>query len=240
MKIAVLTTETVHHAFFVRELATHHRVVAFCESAVLPPPPFETRHAYEEERDRYEWDRWFDGKRTTITALVSTKAVETVNEPAAIAALDKAGPDVVVVFGTGRIRGPLIDRCRNRIFNLHGGDPEEYRGLDTHLWAIFHRDFAGLVTTLHRLDHGLDTGDIVYREAIPLFPAMPLHALRAANTELCVRLAHNLAAAIERAGSVASTAQARRGRYYSAMPAVLKGVCKERFERHVARIPHDS
>jgi methionyl-tRNA formyltransferase len=221
VKVLVLTTQTPHHAFFIRELAAAHEVIAFRETTSLPAP-FDTHHPFEDERDRYEWNRWFAGRRTDLTELV----------------LKKQHADAVVVFGTGVLKAPVIEDYSQRIFNLHGGDPQEYRGLDTHLWAIFHRDFAGLVTTLHRLDTGLDTGDIVASAAVPVTSAMPLHALRAANTEQCVALVNRALEAVARDGDVASHRQQRKGRYYSAMPAVLKSVCQARFNAYVARLGH--
>jgi methionyl-tRNA formyltransferase len=237
VKVAVLTTPTPHHAFFVRALkSTGHDVVAFCETAHAAPPSFETHHPFEADRDRHEWGLWFGGSRADIADIVPTRNVVTMNEPAAVMALADERADIVVVFGTGLLRPPLISACPDRIFNLHGGDPQEYRGLDTHLWAIFHRDFAGLVTTLHRVDAELDTGDIVALAPVPLAPGMPLHALRAANTAVCVELVTSAIGTLERDGRVASHPQRCKGRYYSAMPAVLKGLCKSRFDAHVKRL----
>ena len=45
--------------------------------------------------------------------------------------------------------------------NLHGGDPEKYRGLDSHLWSIYHEDWASLVSTLHVVSKDLDAGDSI-------------------------------------------------------------------------------
>ena len=159
MKVAVLTTETPHHAYFVRAVKDAiGTVVVFRETASGPQPPFETHHPFEDERDDYEWKRWFGGRRTKISELAPVRSFRSMNDQEAVAALQSEGADVAIVFGTGVLKAPAIEACPRQIFNLHGGDPEEYRGLDTHLWAIFLRDFGGLVTTLHRLDRGLDTG----------------------------------------------------------------------------------
>ena len=55
----------------------------------------------------------------------------------------------------------MISIFENKIFNLHGGDPEKYRGLDSHYWSIYHNDFKSLITTLHKVRPILDTGEIV-------------------------------------------------------------------------------
>lgn len=240
MKIAVLTTQTPHHAFFVREIQTaFHNVVAFCETATGTKPPFETRHPFEEDREHYECQRWFGGKEATVADFVPTHRVSSLNDPDAIVAIERERPDLVFVFGTGILKLPIIAIFRNRIFNLHGGDPEQYRGLDTHLWAIFHRDFAGLVTTLHRLEVGLDAGDIIVQGDIPRNPNMPIYALRAANTEVCVKLATGAIDMVARDGDVSSRRQRHVGRYYSAMPANLKSVCQARFNTYIKKLSHE-
>ncbi len=235
MKIALLTTETLHHAYFARELARNHAISAFCETRPTTPPPFATHHTFEDAREEHEVARWFNGVKARIGDFVPSRAVETMNDPAALIALQNENPDAVIVFGTGMLKLPLCEAFEGRIFNLHGADPEQYRGLDSHLWAIYHRDFAGLVTTLHRLDAGLDTGDIVGMKPLPLARHMKLHRLRAVNSELCVRLTQDALTRLD-SGTLTARPQASAGRYYSAMPTVLKDICVRRFEAYTARM----
>jgi methionyl-tRNA formyltransferase len=235
LKTTILTTETLHHAFFVREVSRVCEVVAFCEAARPALPPFETHHPFEDERETYEAARWFNGRAARVSDFALTRDVETMNDSAALTALQREEPDLVIVFGTGVLKPPLCGMFAGRIFNLHGGDPEDYRGLDTHLWAIYHRDFAGLVTSLHRLEAGLDTGDIVAKGALRLTQNMPLYALRATNSELCVDLTKDAMRRMA-SGSVVAQPQRRAGRYYSSMPAVLKDICVTRFKNHTAKL----
>jgi methionyl-tRNA formyltransferase len=236
VKLAILTTQTPHHAYFVREVASRFPVArAYCETTG-PRAPFETAHPFETTRDAYERQIWFDGRDARVADLVPTEFVASMNENAAVASLRALAPDVVIVFGTGRLTTVVLDIQPRLMLNLHGGDPEEYRGLDTHLWAIYHRDFGGLVTTLHRMLPALDAGDVVQNMHIPLRPAMQLHELRAANSEVCVRLSLDALSAIETRGDVASRRQGRTGRYYSFMPAVLKELCVRRFAAHTSRM----
>lgn len=235
LKIALLTTETLHHAYFAREIARTCEAIAFCETRNSATPKFETRHPFEDERETYEAARWFEGRRSRISDFMPTHHMETLNDPAVLAALKDQKPDFVIVFGTGVLKPPLCEAFAERIYNLHGGDPEEYRGLDTHLWAIYHRDFRGLVTTLHRLDSGLDTGDIVGQRHLPLSRNMPLHGLRAVNSEVCVQLTRT---AMEQicGGTIAARPQRKAGRYYSAMPTVLKDICVSSFQSYTAKL----
>lgn len=241
MKVAVLTTDTSHHAFFVRELRSFTGdLIVFCETAKAVNPPFPTRHPFEEARDEYEWQRWFNGMRTEISALAPTRRFASINEHTCVEALAAFEPDLIISFGTGILQLPAISVCPDRIVNLHGGDPEHYRGLDTHLWAIYHGDYKGLITTLHRLDARLDNGEIVLQLPVSVKPQMPLHALRKANTEQCVRLAISAIEMLGRGGALISRPQRVRGRYYSAMPTVLKEICHAKFHAYTAKLEHAS
>lgn len=237
VKIAILTTETTHHSYFVGLIKkSFEQVVVFCEEQTPDKFPFETHHAFEDDREKYELERWFEGKETPIMKIAPTYQTQSVNDDHTIELLLREEVDVIITFGTSILKEKIIEIFSDRLFNLHGGDPEYYRGLDSHLWAIFHRDFNRLVTTLHRLDSGIDTGDIVMQGKIMLNSKTPIYAIRALNTEICVRLATSLIDSISRYGKVTSRPQYTKGRYYSSMPTVLKSVSVSRFNSHVKKL----
>mgnify|MGYP000894260310 CR=1 FL=1 len=47
-----------------------------------------------------------------------------------------------------------------RVFNIHFSDLPDYKGMYTSFWPIINGDSVAAVT-LHKIDHGIDTGDIV-------------------------------------------------------------------------------
>jgi methionyl-tRNA formyltransferase len=236
LKLVILTTNTPHHVYFAGEVARNFEVARiFCETDALRAP-FDIRHSFETLRDEHECQRWFNGVHRSLPDIAPTGDVASMNEPSAVLALSNMAPDVVMVFGTRRLKAPVLAVLPRLSLNLHGGDPEEYRGLDTHLWAVYHRDFAGLVTTLHMLTPDLDDGAIVSQAEVPLRCGMGLHELRGANTEACVQLALAALSSIETQGNVPIRRQRRRGRYYSFMPTVLKDVCSRHFASHTAKL----
>jgi methionyl-tRNA formyltransferase len=235
MKLVLLTTETTHHTWFVHEVAKEYKVESvFCETWALKPP-FETSHAFEEDRAEYEREslRKLAGREVALSDIAPVRVVERMNDRDAVAQLSELNADVAVVFGTGWLSPDVIAAAPNVFLNLHGGDPERYRGLDTHLWSLYHNEFDGLITTLHRLNGTLDDGQIVLQADIPLTSKMPLHELRLSNTKICVELTLAALDQVKRMGDVLSHTQIRKGRYYSFMPSVLKGVAKKHFDRYV-------
>jgi len=241
LKIGILTTETVHHTFFVRELIKNYTdVTVFCESREVKSKPFETNHPFEKSRDKYEIDKWFKEKRIELEDIVDVKKFLSLNSPEAVKALKHNNSDILIVFGTSPLKAQIIEINPNRIFNLHGGDPERYRGLDTHLWSIYHNDFSALIATLHRLTDKLDTGDIINQTTLPISEKLPLYALRALNTEICLKLTINAIQMIDQYGDVFSRPQNQLGRYYSAMPKDLKSTCIQKFENFTKYIKNEA
>ena len=232
MNISILTTQTPHHTYFVKCLAARFNIGRVFVETRFASARFKTAHPFEKARDAYEQDAWFSGSNLSIADLAETEIFENMNEAAAIAALRGIKPDIIFVFGTGKLHNEVISVVPEQIFNLHGGDPQRYRGLDTQLWAIYHKDFDGLVTTLHRLNARLDDGDIVSMERLPLYRDMPLHALRKVNTEVCVNLVERALETLQSNNRVNTRPQAKPGRYYSFMPSVLKDICVSNFESH--------
>jgi len=232
MRLAVLTTETLHHAHFVRALNAGERsVVAFIEPPV--PARYETGHAFEIERDASERRRWFDGAQAAVCDFADVEACNDINSAAK--SVRSFSPDLTIAFGARIIKGEMFRSCP-LMFNLHGGDPCTYRGSDTHLWAIWHRAFDALKTCLHVLTPDLDAGDIAGIEPVPIARNMKLAELRAANTELCIALVERAISELSTSGRIKAFPQQGAGRVYSHMPAVLKDICVRRFERYTGTL----
>lgn len=235
MRIVLVTTDAPHHRSYAARIAAVHPLAAIVVEERVNHLPFATHHPYEDERDAYEREVLLAGRTEAFDGVARTVRTPTANDAASVGILRELRADVVLSFGPGRLdrearAGSLA------ALNVHGGDPERYRGLDSHLWAIYHSDLGSLVTTLHHLADRLDTGDIARRAPIQLRRHQRLCELRAANTELAVTLTLDALAEIGSTGRVSRTAQRAVGRYYSAMPAVLKDLCVRRFEAHTARL----
>ena len=234
MKLTILTTQTVHHTFFVKELIKIGiEVNVFLESNNQKPFPFKTFHDFEKERDIYEIEKWFSGENTKIEDIAKTKKFKSINSLDAINLIKGEETNISIVFGTGKINENFINSYRGTILNLHGGDPEYYRGLDSHLWAIYHKDFNKITTTIHKLDEKLDNGEIIFKKEVPITKNSSLKTLRSENTELCVDLVKKAIKMFEDNSFFISTKQKQIGRYYSAMPAVLKSIALKNFSNYI-------
>ena len=234
LRVGILTTETPHHARFVQQIAERHDVVRVFEERREISADFETHHAFEDDRLAHECATWFDGRQRSIGDFAEVETYRDLNDPKAVAGMKGAALDALVVYGTGRLDQAVIDAVPDRIVNLHGADPEKYRGLDTHLWAVYHKDFRGLVTTLHRVGPELDRGGVVMKMPLPIHRGMKLFELRRASTEVSVDITTQALEMLGDYGQFISQPQLYIGRYYSFMPAVLKARCVRQFEAFTA------
>ncbi|MCC6967288.1 MAG: hypothetical protein IT391_13525 [Nitrospira sp.] len=236
MRALILTTDTLHHSYFVRELVSQVPKLQVILETTGVRPSFEVAHPYEPIRDQYERDLWFKGSEPSVSDFAETLTCTNVNDSEAVAAAQQFMPDLTVAFGIRKAGPALIRAAGPRVVNLHGGDPEFYRGLDSHLWAIYHNDFRNVVTTLHVLNEALDDGALIGIRPVALTRDMQLHQLRHRNTESALNLTRVALEELQRTGHIASRSQRQMGRYYSFMPAVLKEVCVKRFEKYCATL----
>lgn len=232
MKTVLLTTDTLHHAYFYQELKKNYTIDMVIVEKASPTPSFDIYHSYEDDRDLYERSVLFNGADASIHDLADCLTVDSINSSQALTCLSNTIPDVVITFGTGKLGQAVIDCCPGGIINLHGGDPEYYRGLDSHLWAIYHNDFTSLITTLHRVNQHLDAGEIIGQSSVPVFRGMKLYELRRYNTDICLKLVVSALDFFTRYGCFISRPQRKQGRYYSFMPSELKGLCVNKFCRY--------
>lgn len=96
-----------------------------------------------------------------------------------VALLQKAGVDLVVLAGYMRmIKAPMLDAFPRRIINIHPSLLPKFPGLEAWRQALD----AGEKTagcTVHYVDSGMDTGEIIAQAGVPVLPddtAETLHA----------------------------------------------------------------
>jgi folate-dependent phosphoribosylglycinamide formyltransferase PurN len=94
--------------------------------------------------------------------------VSSVNAPESLIALQQQSPAVVVVHGTRIIAKKILQSVDCPFINIHAGITPRYRGSHGAYWALFNNDKENCGVTVHFVDAGIDTGNIIAQEKIPL------------------------------------------------------------------------
>lgn len=237
MRLVLMTADAPHYHYFARELATYidiDRIIV--TPPVHAPARFHADHWLDEASEQTVFTAGLAGNWPGFDALAPVTRACGPNEPAVANLLTKRDCDVLLEIGTTIVRPHILEIPRIAALNIHGGNAETYRGVESRLWAIFNHDFGNLQTTLHVMDAHLDTGPIISQAAIPLSTGTAISdlALLAMDGALDMTVAALLG--LERRGRFAVRPQLQRGRYYSWMPAVLKDEVVRIFDAHVATI----
>ncbi len=106
------------------------------------------------------------GLDRTMLAPGSFRAVGSVNSEICRAALAELEPEVVAVYGTRIIRRDTLRAVAAPFVNYHAGINPKYRGQHPGYWALVNGDAAHAGVTLHLVDEGVDTGDVLYQAPV--------------------------------------------------------------------------
>ncbi len=178
LKVLVLCGQSPRHLFVANRLCEAADVQAIVHESgkefdlvrvykLLMRPKMLCRKAWRWLRDRRRYSgnpeaRYFFGDasaRLDRQELVSY--VSDINDPVLVELAEKLQPDVIAVFGTSLIRGPLLEKGRLGIVNLHGGLSPQYRGADCTFWALYNNEPDQVGCTIHNINAGIDTGHII-------------------------------------------------------------------------------
>ena len=134
-------------------------------------------------------------REAQITRVSSVNATETT------VLLQAMAPAVVVVNGTRIIASRVLESVSAPFINMHAGITPTYRGVHGGYWALVNEDRAHCGVTVHLVDPGVDTGEILYQQLIEpgieddffTYTALQLAAgmpwlLRAVEDALCGKL----------------------------------------------------
>jgi hypothetical protein len=151
--------------------------------------------------------------------------VDGINGPDALEALRAAEPQLIVYTGGGIVRDELLSIPSIGVLNAHMGLLPGYRGMNALEWSLLHGDPLGV--TIHFIDCGIDTGDILLRRELTPSLGDTIGSLRTAATrESAAALAD--AVRLLREGRETRTSQSRDGKQYFVMHSRLKEVAEKR------------
>ena len=103
----------------------------------------------------------FTCERKSFTGPWALVVVPSINDDRVLAALGAATPSIVVVMGTSILGRRTLAACPEAVVNIHGGYLPDYRGNHCIFFARYHDRLDRIGSTIHFVDEGIDTGDIV-------------------------------------------------------------------------------
>lgn len=92
--------------------------------------------------------------------------IASVNDEKCIEELKVLNPKVVIVNGTRIISEKVLNATDAIFINMHTGITPKYRGVHGGYWALVNNDTENCGVTVHLVDKGIDTGNILFQAKI--------------------------------------------------------------------------
>jgi folate-dependent phosphoribosylglycinamide formyltransferase PurN len=186
------------HLYYINQIAKQFDVVGgiIQDREVMKPLPPEGL----DREDEANWTRHFLGRATAEThyfmkqSLPHTKLLrvdkQTLNSDDSVDFIKSLKPDVVLVFGIGMIREPLLSVLPDETLNMHLGLSPRYRGAATLFWPFYFLEPNWAGVTFHYLAHSPDAGTIVHQTRPELYindgiHDVACHAVMKATQDAC-------------------------------------------------------
>lgn len=177
-RVVVLTGSSFRHKYFAVRLWQELQSVIGIIVQELPSfksfkkenvSPFVESHVKQfEETERGYFEEIVEYQYLGIRKLVKLISDEALNTPANVDYIRSLKPQIIAVYGTFLIGKEIIDICPDRILNLHAGLSPYYRGSATNVWPFYNRELEYIGMTVHKIDSGIDSGEIIH-QARPAF-----------------------------------------------------------------------
>ena len=166
---------TLNYAFLVLEEHPYGRQMlqALLEAGFIPGAVIqEVSEVADVEREKFLIRMTGQPVAARINQLISGTglplySVTNHNDDTCLALLRAEAPDLVVLGGTRILKPHIIEIPRLATLNAHPGLLPWLRGSASVGWALYKDLPQG--ATVHFIDAGIDTGDIIFREQLPVY-----------------------------------------------------------------------
>jgi len=267
MRIAILTTDTIHHRYFLKDLEAKlgpedSIVLTIFEGDSYPWKKFAIRYFkqkapniwngifenpyiriawFEQKKINYELKSFFgDNGVPESSHTYPSISVDSINSLRAIELLKEFSPDIGVVYGTSKINREVFSCPRKGMINCHGGLLPEFRGLDTNLWSCAQGHPEKMAVTIHEISDGLDTGDILRIERVLPKKGLDIFSLRFHTTLICVDAVLSILSDIRLGVACGQSQSLKSGSYYGPMPILRQILANIRLKRYAALAAQES
>jgi len=219
-KFIFLGNDTIHRRYFLSRLlekGVKFEKIFFETNSVKPK--FNIHSIFDSEEKNFEQHNFTNLLDFEINNL--TTYVDSINSNEVLNFIKTSNIDIAIVFGAGKVSNEILNSLNLFGLNVHRGIAEEYRGLDSNLWALYHGDIENMGVTIHKINSQLDTGEILFQKKIVYPKTVEIFSLRYFETIESVDLVYD-AIMMQQKGKLNFRKQNKIGRYYSFMPGDIK------------------
>lgn len=179
---------------------------------------------YAADRDLADWDKPLD--ETCRSAGIAFGRVDSINSDRAVGFARSCKPDLLINAGGEIFRQPILDVPVVGMLNAHMAMLPAFRGMNVMEWSLL----AGepISVTVHFVARGIDTGDILGFQEIPIEPDDTVDALRAKSLTINVDLLARVVRELTEHKAIRAPQRSEEGRQYFVMHPRLRAIVERR------------
>lgn len=235
MKIAILSTDTNHHKYFINSIEKENiKISKYIFETTFVKSKFKKHNFFTKEENDFEKKNFFKNVSSKLKNKKLIK-VKNINSKSSQKILKKNKFDIGIVFGCRKIKQEVIEVFKHGLINIHRGVINKYRGLESDLWALFFEDFNNIGVCLHFINNDLDKGDIIVQKKFKILKDMQFYHIRYYTTILATNMIIDL---IKKKFKKLKQAKKQKkfGNYFSFMPYHKKKKAKINFDRYIKKL----
>jgi len=173
MKVAIFTSNGLRHKYFVHQICAEWEVVLVAieekefqpdkiEAPLHRPTLVSDWFAARDSAEKKYFSSAIDFEPPVSAKLVNLSP-KGLSDSSFLSNFEQLNFDVGVVFGTSILSPAFINSCSGKLINMHLGLSPYYRGSGTNFWPIYDQKLEYIGVTVHMIDQGVDTGDIIHQ-----------------------------------------------------------------------------
>jgi folate-dependent phosphoribosylglycinamide formyltransferase PurN len=135
------------------------------------------------------------GVSTAVDSRIRRITVPSANSPELLKALSDIKPAALLLVSCRMMKAETLAAIPCPVLNFHAGINPRYRGLQGGYWSRIQSDEANFGATVHLVDPGVDTGDVLYQQRAKPSKRDTMHTYpllqTAASTGIVVQALHD-------------------------------------------------
>lgn len=227
-RVAILTSDDAHHKYLAAVLSQRLNIVATVTEPSSSPRvrlwatgrktdyAFAIYHVWRRQLlglDAFR-RRYFKRRISPDLAMCGRVTVPNINCDEVRSFLRTVLPTIVIVMGTSILDTNTLKAAGPTVINIHGGCLPYYRGNHCFFFALLHRRLDRLASTIHFVDSGIDTGDIIEHVVPPARPWESAEVLYCRAERRAIHRLVELLKQLEQGHPLPRSPQASRHRLY--------------------------
>ncbi|MGJ7040083.1 folate-dependent phosphoribosylglycinamide formyltransferase PurN [Shinella sp. BE166] len=137
------------------------------------------------------------GVSAAIDSRIRRIMVPSANSPELLKAVGEIKPAALLLVSCRMMKAEMLAAIACPVLNFHAGINPQYRGLQGGYWSRIQSDEANFGATVHLVDPGVDTGDVLYQQRTKPSKRDTMHTYpllqTSASTGIVVQALHDAA-----------------------------------------------